>query len=252
MPELAPIPYSPPGALGRVFDPRLNHLMLTFVTSELGGVSSSHDAALEVINGQGQVWLEPPDLPMLGEITTGSLIVASENFPAYAPLTLKLQGLELRLLAQAGCLLAGGLYVGGRSMLRLQCAGMFDPTLVYSLHWPTERRLILRRWDLMDGNRTYDLEIEVLEGTVVSDRSRTGNVHGGADARVGYNRIRLEPLDGRLRLQLIAARMVLDFHQGQVQRLRLYNGLGFVAAFALRDLRGQGAALSVSFRDTIN
>jgi len=248
---LSPV-IGPPGAPNRAFDPRLNNLLLTFVTADLGGVSASHDATLEVVNGEGQVWLDPTDLPTLGEITSGQLTIASENFPSYAPLTLNLRGLELRLLAERSNLLAGGFYINGRSVLRLQCAGMFDPGLVYSLHWPSDRRLVMRRWDLSDANRQYDLELELLDGNVTSDRPRTGNIQGGVDARVTYNRIRLEPVDGLLRLRLIAARFILEFHEGQVRLIRVFNGLGFVAAFAVRDLRGLGSALSVSFRDTIN
>jgi hypothetical protein len=252
MAEIVQPPFGPPGAPNRAFDPRLNNLVLTFVTPDLGGAAASHDATLEVVNGEGQVWLDPTDLPTLGEITSGQLTIASENFPAYAPLTLNLHGVELRLLAERSSLLAGGFYIDGRSVLRLQCAGMFDPGLVYSLHWPAEQRLVVRRWDLRDANRQYDLELEVLHGAVAGDRPRAGNIQGGADARVTYNRIRLEPVDGLLRLRLIAARFVLDFHNGQAQSIHVFNGLGFVAAFAVRDLRGLGSALSVSFRDTIN
>jgi hypothetical protein len=252
MAETLPAALGPPGAQNPAFDARLNHLLLTFVTAELGGVSATHDATLEVVNGEGQVWLDPPDLPILGEITAGQLTIASENFPSYAPLTLHLRGLELRLLAERSNLLAGGLYIGGRSVLRLQCAGVFHPALVYSLHWPSDRRLMVRRWDLQDENRQYELELEVLEGNVVSDRKRAGNVEGGVEARVTYNRIRLEPVNDLLRLRLIAARFVLDFHEGQVRLIRVFNGRGFVAAFAMRDLRGMGSALSVGFRDTLN
>src|SRR5262245_26669209 len=139
--------------LARPFDPRLNNLVLTFVVADLGGAATAYDAALEVVNGEGQVWLEPAELPAIGEITTGQLIIASENFPAYAPLTLHLRGLELRLLAQGSHLIGGGFYANGRSVLRLQCSGAFHPSLVYTLHWPSQERLLIRRWDLWDNNR---------------------------------------------------------------------------------------------------
>jgi len=252
-----PFPVQPaPGALPPpAFDSRLNNLVLTFVVTDVGGALTSYDAALDVVNGEGQVWLEPPDLPVIGEITTGRLIIASESFPAYAPMTLRLRGLELRLLAQGSHLMAGGFYAQGRSVLRLQCAGAYHPSLVYSLHWPSERRLLVRRWDLWGPNaHRYDLELEVVEGhgQILSDRPRTGTIEGGFEGRVNYNRICLLPLDNELTLRLYAARWVLDFHEGQVRLIQAFSTAGFVAAFALRDTRRFGSSLSIGFRDVIN
>ena len=235
----------------RTFDPRLNNLVLTFVVDDVGGAPATYDAAVEVVNGEGQVWLEPPDLPAIGEITTGRLIIASEDFPAYAPLTMRLTGgLELRLLAEGSNLIAGGFNAGERSVLRLQCAGALHPSLVYTLHWPSERRLLIRRWDLWDENRQYELDLEVITGNIRSDRTRAATIE--ADSRVTYNRIRFEPVDGELKLRLVAARLVLDFEQGHVRLIQAFSALGFVAAFAVRDARRFGTALSVSFRDSIN
>lgn len=250
MAEIVQPPFGPPGAPNRAFDPRLNNLVLTFVTSELGGTATTHDAALEVVNGEGQVWLDPTELPTIGEITTGRLTIASENFPAYAPLTLRLRGLELRLLAQGSNLIAGGFYGAERCVLRLQCAGMFHPSLVYTLGWPSDRRLVIRHWDLLNEIPLHELELEVVQGAVRGDRARSSALEQGD--RVTNNRIRLEPVDGELHLRLIAARFVLDFHQGQVRLIQAFSSSGFIAAFAVRDTRRFGSSLSVSFRDAIN
>lgn len=240
---------SAPGA-ARTFDPRLNNLVLTFVVAGQGGAASVYDAALEVVNGQGQVWLDPPELPAIGEITSGHLTIASENFPAYAPLTLTLRGLELRLVAHGSNLTACGFFAGGHAVLRLQCAGGLFAGSAYALHWPSERRLIVRRWDLWEGNRSYDLELELLDpGAVESDRPRASALEQ-AD-RVTGNRIRLVPAGDELALRLVAARIVLDFRDGQVSRIGAFSALGPVGSFVVRDARGFGTSLSVGFRDVL-
>lgn len=244
-------PAGPANQQAPAFDPRLNNLVLTFVVAGVGGAASVHDAALEVVNGQGQVWLEPAGLPPLGEITTGRLIIASENFPAYAPLTLHLRGLELRFLAEGGNLISGGFYAAGRSLLRLQWSGALHPSLIYALHWPAERRLLIRRFDLLAEHSLYELELEVLDGAVRSDRPRLPSLELGD--RVRYNRLHIAPRDGQetLTLRLIAARFVLEFHNGQVRLIRAFSSLGFIGAFAVRDVRRFGTSLSVAFREVV-
>jgi hypothetical protein len=240
---------SAPGAQ-RAFDPRLNNLVLTFVVAGQGGAASVYDAALEVVDGQGQVWLDPPELPAIGEITSGRLTIASENFPAYAPLTLTLRGLELRLAVHGGNLIACGFFAGGHAVLRLQCAGGLFGGSAYALHWPFERRLIVRRWDLWEGDRSYDLELEILEpGSVQSDWPRAATLE--RFERVTANRIRLTPAGDEFTLRLVAARFELDFRDGQISRIGVFSALGPIGSFVVRDARRFGTSMSVSFRDVL-
>ena len=80
---------------GLVFDPRYNNILLGFSYLKFGQQPASGEMTLRVEEGEGEVWFEPGVLPTMGSIQQGTLVVASECFPRFAPLTMTLTGADL-------------------------------------------------------------------------------------------------------------------------------------------------------------
>jgi hypothetical protein len=237
-------------AAAPVFDPRYNNLIITLTHLLPGNLPSSHTLTLTIRNGEGEAWLDPAVTPTSGMITRGKLVLASESFPRFAPLTLTLTGADLSFLVRQSQVLNFSLVDGAQTMLRLLCSGLWTAAHSYRLTWPAppyqNPYLILTRINAADGNRETPLIINVLKGSIAGLPGGFRKV--GTTDVVSNDRVQvLRANDGELTLQLHGARMEWDFANGVMVRLRVFESRGPIANLMLPDLSGAGVSVSVAF-----
>jgi hypothetical protein len=230
-------------------DPRLNNLVVTIANVVTGGVQVVDDFEVEIPNGEGQVWLRPETLPTIGEITEGTLTIASEHFPIYAPLTVVLRGVDLRFLVQDSQLMNIELHTPQRTLFRVQLTPVPDANISYALRYGESW---LHNFLLCRLNHATEvarcLDFEVVKGRVVG-------LPGGH--RISGRLITFDSLemlrddDGELIVRFFAARFELTFVDGQLRRVRLFDSQGLVLGFSVLGLSRFSSTISVAFRDTL-
>ena len=233
--------------MSQVFDPRYNNLILNLTYLRFGNLPGSQDLTLRVTNGEGQTWLDPAVIPTIGTIAQGTLVIASEDFPRFAPLTMTLTGADLRFLVRRERLLNFGLIARRETLLRLHCTGLWTAAYRYRLTWPLENRVIVTRINGVDDDRETSLEINVLKGSVEAspDFEETTDV-------VTYGKLELRRGDdGELKLQMHGARMEWDFANGVMTGLRVFDSQGAIANLSILDMSGAGVSITVALMDTL-
>jgi hypothetical protein len=236
-----------------VFDPRYNRLLINLSYLRPNNLPGSRDMTLRVRNGEGQVWLDPATTPVIGTVTEGRLVIASENFPRYAPLSMTLTGADLMFHVRQGRVLSFGLVAQGETLFRLLCANPWLAAYRYELRRPAPNRLILSRFNQADEDRETQLEINVVKG---ADPDPITGQRGGArtqpDGKVLVDKVLVRRADdGELRVQLHGARMEWDFAAGVMSAFRVYDSRGIIGAFSVLGQVGAGVGVTVSFLDTI-
>ncbi len=231
-----------------VFDPRYNSLLLGLTYRGAAGLPSSRDMTLRVSNGEGQVWLDPAVTPTIGTITDGTLVIASESFPRFAPLTLSLTGVDLSFLVRHRQLLSLALCDSREAMLRLHCTGLWTAAYAYSLAVPDPDILRITRRNGADSDRTTALRIELLQGSIVG---RPGKFRREATGTVIDDRVTLKRDDGTLKLRFHGARMECRFAGGRLSALRIFDSQGPIAMLGLVNLAGAGVAVSAALMDSL-
>jgi hypothetical protein len=234
-----------------VFDPRYNNLVLGLTYRTAGGLPSSRAVTLRVVNGEGQVWLDPATTPTIGTITAGTLVIASESFPRYAPLTMTLSGADLGFTVRLGQLLNFALVDGRETLLRLHCSSLM--TAAYAHHLkvaPVGGGLTLTRVNRGDADRTTTLNIEVLQGAIAG---LPGKFRRELDGAVLDDRVLLQrDAGGVLKLRFHGARMEWLFEGGRMSALRVFDSQGALASLRLLNLSGAGVAVSAALMDTLS
>lgn len=228
-------------------------LVFTFVNLLTGNIQAVDEVSLEVTPGQGMLLLDPPTLPMVGEITDGTLVICSEFFPALAPLRMQLTGTDMRFLVQNGRVVNYGWRQRERTLMRIQCTPTPNANVTYRLEVPQRekiRRVLLHREELTRDERQLDrrtLAFEVLRGQL---RGLTRPIYQGT--RAIYERLDiLRDKEGVLELRLLASWFELSFHKGALRRVRCFEERGLVASIALLGAHRFGGAHSVAFRDVL-
>jgi hypothetical protein len=229
-------------------------LVCTFVNLLTGGIQTVNEVTLDITPGQGMMLLDPPTLPMIGEITEGTLVLCSEFFPALAPLRMQLTGADIRFLVQNGRLISCNWRAGERTLLRIQCAPTPDAAVKYRLEnrWrlQAEKRILIHRIkqlaDQVLEHRT--LSVEVLRGDI---RGLGKPTYTGAYAQFERLDLVREQGSGVLELRLLASWFELSFRDGALRRLRCFEESGLVASIALLPATCCGGAHSVAFRDVL-
>lgn len=234
--------------MSQVFDPRYNNLIINLTHLRFGNLPGSRDLTLRVTNGEGQTWLDPAVIPTIGTITQGKLVIASESFPRFAPLTMTLTGADLRFLVRRGRLLNFELIAQRETLLRLHCTGLWTAAYRYRLTWPAENKVIVTRIDGVDNDRETSLEINVLKGSVET----SPGFEQGSNKVVAYGKLELRrDVDGELKLQMHGARMEWDFANGVMTGLRVFDSRGAVANLRILDLSGAGVSITAALMDTL-
>jgi hypothetical protein len=248
------------GQNAAVFDPRYNNLMISVNYRRAGsGLPGSRDLTLKVTEGEGECWLDAPAMPVLGPVTEGRLVMASESFPRYAPLTLSLTGADLVFLVRDRQVLNLALTDGREMIAQFFCNGLWTAPYRYQLRWlASAKRVVLSRlnWAELNGvthqPRETRLEINVVDGK--------GEIVGalgdfGIEPQTGLvidNQIVVRrAADGELKLQLHGARMEWDFRNGVVVGLRVFESQGAIANLRLLDRSAARIGMSVAFMDTL-
>jgi hypothetical protein len=245
----------------QVFDPRFNNIALTFAYLLPGGLPSSRTVTLRVREGEGETWLDPAITPTLGSITQGTLTIASETFPRYAPLTMTLTGADLSFQVRQGQIINFALVDDDETMLRLYCTSPWSAALSYQLTWPTDNsgqlKLILTRINALDIDdvtgqpRQTSLELYRLAGSIVGLPGGFRKV--GATDVVKNDTVTLKRNgNGELKLQASGVRMEWDFAGGLLNALRVFDSRGKLASLRLPALAGQGSGVSAAFLDTLS
>ncbi len=236
-----------------VFDPRFNNLLFSVNYLRVGShVPTSRDFTVKVTSGEGQVWLDPApiSLPVVGTDIQGTLVMASESFPRFAPLTLTIEGADLYFQVREGQVVGWGFSAGGEEILRLRCSNLWTSAIIHRLIWPPgDQRLILMRTNAVVGwERQF--EIQLLKGSIA------GQV-GGFRKEVGTNRVLSDRVvlqrasDGELKLRLHAARFELHFSEGYVVGFGVFDGFGRIARMGILSMPQGPVSLGVSFLSTI-
>jgi hypothetical protein len=234
--------------MAQTFDPRYNDLIVNLTYLRFGNLHGSRDLTLSIANGEGQVWLDPAVIPEIGTITQGRLVIASESFPRFAPLTMTLTGADLRFLVRRERLLNFALVADGETLLRLHCTGMWGAAYRYRLARPLANRVVVTRIDGMDDDRETSLAINVLEGSVETSPGYEEDLGGGAI----YGKLDLRrDQAGELKLQMHGARMEWDFANGVMAGLRVFDSQGAIANLRLLDLSGAGVTVTAALMDTL-
>ncbi len=245
----------------QVFDPRFNNIALTFAYLLPGGLPSSRTLTLRVREGEGETWLDPAVTPTLGNITQGTLTIASETFPRYAPLTMTLTGADLCFQVRQGPIINFSLVDGDETMLRLYCTSPWSAALSYQLTWPTDNsgqlKLILTRINALDIDdvtgqpRQTSLELYRLSGSIVGLPGGFRKV-GSTDVVSNDKVTLMRDSNGELKLQASGMRMEWDFAGGLLNALRVFDSRGKIASLRLPALAGQGSGVSAAFLDSLS
>ncbi len=245
----------------QVFDPRFNNIALTFAYLLPGGLPSSRTLTLRVREGEGETWLDPAVTPTLGSITQGTLTIASETFPRYAPLTMTLTGADLCFQVRQGQIINFSLADGDETMLRLYCTSPWSAALSYQLTWPTDNsgqlKLILTRINALDIDdvtgqpRQTSLELYRLSGSIAGLPGGFRKV-GSTDVVSNDKVTLMRDSNGELKLQASGMRMEWDFAGGLLNALRVFDSRGKLASLRLPALAGQGSGVSAAFLDTLS
>lgn len=227
----------------------MDKILLGLTYLRPGQFPASRDVQIAVTPGEGAMLLDPNTPPALGTLQQGRLVIASESFPRFAPLTLTLAGADLRFVTRNGRLLSFALRDRGEDSLKISCQGIYRAAFRYALHWVPETRVTLRRFNSLDGDRETRLALNVLKGSIAPggagfEREATGRIRWGA------LEIR-RAADGEMKLQLHGARMEWDVANGTLTGLRVYDSRGVVGHFNLFDHSGAGVTASVSVLDTL-
>jgi hypothetical protein len=249
-------PVSGPGITSSpVFDPRYNNLIVTLTYLVYGNLPSSRTLTFKIRNGEGEVWLDPSVTPTLGTITKGTLVLASESFPRFAPMTLTLTGADLSFLVRQSQVLNFSLIDGGETMLRLVCTNFWTAAYRYRLTWPSTPfqfpSVILTRINGADSDRETSLQINVIKGSI-------GGLPGGFRKQtssdvVSNNQVQLlRAVDGELKLQLHGARMEWVFNNSTLTGLRVFDSKGPIAKLKVPDVSASGVSVSAAFMDTLS
>ena len=232
----------------QVFDPRYNNIVLNLTYLRFGNLPGSQDLTLKVTNGEGQTWLDPAVIPTIGTITEGTLVIASESFPRFAPLTLTLTGADLRFLVRRERLLNMQLIARRETLLRLHCTGIWTAAYRYRLTQPQESRVIVTRINGVDDDRETSLEIDVLKGSVEG----SVDLELGPSKQVIYGKLDLRrDDDGELVLRMHGARMEWDFAGGVMTGLRVFDSQGAIANLRILDMSGAGVSVTAALMDTL-
>lgn len=233
----------------QVFDPRYNNLAVGLTYLQRGQHAGRRDLTLQITNGEGQVWLDPTETPTIGRITQGGLVIASENFPRFAPLTLTLTGADLRFHVRRGLLLNVELVAGQATPLRLHCTGLWTAAYRYRLHAPQgQNKVIVTRINSVDGDRETSLDIHVRKGSIVP----SPDYEQASNGAVSYGILALRRAGtGELTLQMHGARMEWDFANGRLTGMRVFDSRGAIAHLSLLDLSGANIAVTAELSDTL-
>jgi len=227
----------------------MDKILLGLTYLRPGQFPASRDVELSVTPGEGSMLLDPNTPPALGTLQQGRLVIASESFPRFAPLTLTLAGADLRFSTRNGRLLGFTLRDRGEDCLKLSCRGIYRAAFRYKLFWVPENRITVRRFNSLDGDRETHLSLNVLKGSVGAGGPGFEKLASG-EVRWGSLEIR-RAADGELKLQLHGARMEWDVAGGTIVGLRAYGSRGAVGHFNLFDHSGAGVTASVSVLDTL-
>jgi hypothetical protein len=232
-----------------VFDPRHNNLAVSLTYLRPGQLPGQRDLSLQVTNGEGQVWLDPAVTPTIGAITQGRLVIASEHFPRFAPLTLRLTGADLRFHVRRGLLLNFELVADQATPLRLHCTGLWTAAYRYRLRRPPDKdKVIVTRINSVDNDRETSLEIDVLKGSLDPSPGFEQDTNG----IVNYGKLDLRRAnDGELKVQMHGARMEWDFANGVLSALRVFDSRGAIANLWVLDMSGAGIAVTAALMDTL-
>ena len=233
----------------------MDKLLISVAYLRPGQLPATHDVTLSVAPGQGRIALEPDVPPTLGTISNGTLVIESETFPRFAPLTLTISGADCSFRVRQGRLIAFALHRSSEDLLRMHCTSVWTAAYRYRLAWPatTDRVEVTR----LDGvNKGLDgkdwettLAVHVLEGTVAGsgDFSRLPD-----NTTVRYGRVLLRrAASGDLTLQMHGARMEWGFADGVWVETRIFDSQGAVAHLQTLDLARAGIAASVAVVDTL-
>jgi hypothetical protein len=244
-----------------VFDPRYNNIVLTFAYLLPGGLPSSRTMTLRVRQGEGQTWLDPAVTPTLGSITQGTLTIASETFPRYAPLTMTITGADLCFQVRAGQIVNFALIDGDETLSRLYCTGPWSAAVSYTLTWPSDNlgqlKLVLARINALDIDgvtnlpRQTSLELYRLTGSIVGLPGGFRKV-ASSDVVSSDKVILQRDTNGELKLQAHGVRMEWEFIAGLLSALRIFDSSGKLASLRLPTLAGQGTGVSAAFMDTLS
>jgi hypothetical protein len=232
-----------------VFDPRFNNLVLRLRHQTPGQTLVDRELTLRITDGEGQVWLDPAETPTIGTITQGRLVIASEDFPRFAPLSLTLTGADLRFHVRRGLLLNFEMVAHQATALRLHCTGLWTAAYRYRLRRPTgQNRVTVTCINGVDGDRETSLDLHVLKGTLEASPGLEQDTSGV----VSYGKLDLRRAgDGELRMQMHGARTEWDFANGLLTGLRVFDSQGAIAAFWMLDLSEAGVAVSAGLMDTV-
>ena len=98
----------------------MDKLLLGLTALRPGQIPVSRDVTLTITPGEGRARLEPDQPPTLGTISQGRLVLESESFPRFAPLTLTLTGADLGFRVRERKLINFGFKDAEHHFLRLQ------------------------------------------------------------------------------------------------------------------------------------
>ena len=230
-------------------------LVFTFVNLMSGSIQTVNQVTLDVTPGQGMLLLEPPTLPMVGELTEGTLVICSEYFPALAPLRIQLAGADMRFLVQSARLVNYTWRTSDRSLLRVQCTPTPDANVAYRLEnlllSQKQNRILIHRERVQPEREQIErrtLNIEVLRGAIQG----LGQAEYNGPIAVFERLDLLRDTSGVLELRLLASWFELIFIGGALHQLRCFEEHGLVASIVLLGAHAFGGSHSVAFRDVLS
>jgi hypothetical protein len=237
-----------------VFDPRYNNILFNFAYRNFGGIPGSREMTLNVRNGEGEVWLDPSVTPVAGTITDGTLVMASESFPRYAPLSMTITGADLCFHVRQGRLLSFAFVRRGDILMRLLCTNFLRAAYRYEVQRSGNTQLILSRYNQADGDRATHLEMNVTKGAAPEP---IGGMIGGGRIDQQTGKVLVDKLlvrraaDGELKLQFHGARFEWQFAGGALRAVGVYDSRGKIGIFSVLPQAGAGVAVTAAFSDTL-